>query len=260
MGAVDPLDTPALRPLRHVAAVLAAGLSALILPSSAAVGATHGSAPAQGISSTLKSLGQQIKRGAKNAENAATKFARYAKNAAAMRTHHDGGDLDPGAITDFLRKKGIGPKGAKPAPNAARAGAAPVMTYKGTFDWPLEAGIVSSEFGPRWGKFHAGIDIAADIGDSVIASAPGVVIYAGNGLSGYGNVVIIRTDANTTTLYGHNSKLDVHEGDTVEQGARIARVGSTGRSTGPHVHFEIRSGDTAINPRDRLPANKYIGK
>jgi murein DD-endopeptidase MepM/ murein hydrolase activator NlpD len=177
-----------------------------------------------------------------------------------MRKQHDGGDLDPGAITEFIHRHGIGTGGGSPKAAPGRVDAPPVLTYKGSFDWPVEAGIVSSEYGPRWGKFHAGIDIAADVGEWVLASAPGTVIYAGNGLSGYGNVVIIRSDTNTTTLYGHNSKLEVHEGDTVEQGARIAKVGSTGRSTGPHVHFEIRSGDKSINPRERLPANKYIGK
>jgi murein DD-endopeptidase MepM/ murein hydrolase activator NlpD len=177
-----------------------------------------------------------------------------------MRKQHDGGDLDPSAITEFIHRRGIGTGGASAKAAPGRIDAPPVLTYKGSFDWPVEAGIVSSEYGPRWGKFHAGIDIAADVGEWVLASAPGTVIYAGNGLSGYGNVVIIRSDTNTTTLYGHNSKLEVREGDTVEQGARIAKVGSTGRSTGPHVHFEIRSGDKSINPRERLPANKYIGK
>ncbi len=132
--------------------------------------------------------------------------------------------------------------------------------YAGSFNWPLEAGIVSSEFGPRWGKMHAGLDIAADEGEPVYAAAPGVVIYAGNGLSGYGNVVIVRHDADLTTLYAHNRHLEVHEGDSVKQGAQVAKLGSTGHSTGPHVHFEIRSGEKPINPRERLPSNQYISR
>lgn len=248
---------------RVAASILAIGAAVLILVSPVAARPTDESAEPQGITGAFKSLGRQIKKVAKDPKGAATKFGGYLKKAADMRKHHDGADLDPGAIGDFLRRRPAGSAGtaAKPAPGRAAATAtASTMTYKGTFDWPVEAGIVSSEFGPRWGKFHAGIDIAADTGEWVLAAAPGTVIYAGNGLSGYGNVVIIRSDANTTTLYGHNSKLEVREGDIAEQGARIAKVGSTGRSTGPHVHFEIRSGDKAVNPRERLPANKYIGK
>jgi murein DD-endopeptidase MepM/ murein hydrolase activator NlpD len=130
---------------------------------------------------------------------------------------------------------------------------------EGGLAWPLEAGIVSSEFGQRWGKLHAGIDIAADVGEPVHAAAPGAVIYAGDGIQGYGNVVIIRHDDNLTTLYAHNSHLEVKQGSTVKQGTVIATVGSTGHSTGPHLHFEIRFGEKPINPRDRLRKNKYIG-
>jgi murein DD-endopeptidase MepM/ murein hydrolase activator NlpD len=241
--------------------MLAIGAAVLIVVSPVAAHPTGEPDAPQDITGAFKSLGRQIKKVAKDPKGAASKFGRYVKKAADMRDHHDGGDLDPGAIGDFLRRRPAGSAGApaKGAPGRA-ASTSVMMTYKGSFDWPVEAGIVSSEYGPRWGKFHAGIDIAADTGEWVLASAPGTIIYAGNGLSGYGNVVIIRSDTNTTTLYGHNSKLEVREGDTVEQGARIAKVGSTGRSTGPHVHFEIRSGDKAVNPRERLPANKFIGK
>jgi len=245
---------------RGAANLLAIGAAVVIVVSPVAARPADGSTAPQNITGAFKSLGRQIKKVAKDPKGAASKFGHYVKKAADMRDHHDGGDLDPGTIGDFIRRRGIGSSGAKAKPEPGYVGAPPVLTYKGSFDWPVEAGIVSSEYGPRWGKFHAGIDIAADTGEWVLASAPGAVIYAGNGLSGYGNVVIIRSDTSTTTLYGHNSKLEVREGDTVEQGARIAKVGSTGRSTGPHVHFEIRSGDKAVNPRERLPANKYIGK
>jgi murein DD-endopeptidase MepM/ murein hydrolase activator NlpD len=248
-------------PLRVGGHALTAAAAVLILAAPRAAGTDVPPDP-QSVTSGIKSVGRAVKQGVQTAQDAATKFARYLRNAPIMRGHHDGGDLDPGTIGDFLRKRGIGSSGAarQPPVGAGRAEHFPVASYPGSYNWPLEAGIVSSEFGPRWGKFHAGIDIAADDGEPVLASAPGVVIYAGNGLSGYGNVVIIRNDANTTTLYGHNSRLDVREGETVKQGQRIARVGSTGRSTGPHVHFEIRNGDKAVNPRDRLAANKYIGK
>jgi murein DD-endopeptidase MepM/ murein hydrolase activator NlpD len=122
--------------------------------------------------------------------------------------------------------------------------------------WPLEAGVVSSEFGERWGKMHKGIDIAADVGEPVYAMAAGEVIYAGNGMRGYGNVVVIRHDRMRTSLYAHNSELKVKQGDQVTQGSLVALLGSTGHSTGPHVHFEIRDGDTPLNPRSVLPASK----
>jgi murein DD-endopeptidase MepM/ murein hydrolase activator NlpD len=137
-------------------------------------------------------------------------------------------------------------------------GTAPTLPaqYTGRLRWPLDAGVVSSEFGARWGKLHKGIDIAADSGEPVYAVADGEVIYAGNGLRGYGNVVILQHDGRLSSLYAHNSELKVKQGDRVTQGTLLALLGSTGRSTGPHVHFEIREGDTAVNPRGVLPASK----
>jgi murein DD-endopeptidase MepM/ murein hydrolase activator NlpD len=94
------------------------------------------------------------------------------------------------------------------------------------------------------------------VGEPVYAIADGEVIYAGDGLSGYGNVVILRHDRKTTSLYAHNSELKVKLGDQVTKGALVALLGNTGHSTGPHVHFEIRDGDVAVNPRDVLPKSK----
>jgi murein DD-endopeptidase MepM/ murein hydrolase activator NlpD len=115
---------------------------------------------------------------------------------------------------------------------------------------------VSSEFGARWGKLHKGIDIAADAGEPVYAIAPGEVIYAGDGLRGYGNVVILRHDRQRTSLYAHNSVLKVKQGEVIAAGTVIALLGNTGHSTGPHVHFEIRDGDTPLDPRKILPATR----
>jgi murein DD-endopeptidase MepM/ murein hydrolase activator NlpD len=238
------------------AAMLVAG-GLLVCP-----GNTSGaqSAPRGGIGR----LGSKVKQELKAAESVAARFARYMRNAAKMRTFHDSVALESGALLNILRRRG--PGGGKEKPGARPPGGKPGETrvplspYAGGFTWPLEAGIVSSEFGQRWGKLHAGIDIAADTGEPVYASAPGVVIYAGNGISGYGNLVILRHDSSLTTVYAHNSRLEVREGDSVTRGALISKVGSTGHSTGPHLHFEIREGDRPINPRERLPGNKYIGK
>src|SRR5262249_36744682 len=130
------------------------------------------------------------------------------------------------------------------------------LHYSGTYRWPLDAGIVSSEYGARWGKMHKGLDIAADSGEPVYAVAAGEVIYAGSGLSGYGNVVILKHDDQLTSLYAHNSALKVKQGDEVKQGELIALLGSTGHSTGPHVHFEFRQNDAAVNPHSLLPKSK----
>ena len=139
---------------------------------------------------------------------------------------------------------------------AARAGGDNVVfpeKYAGGLKWPVDAGIFSSEFGDRWHKKHKGIDIAADVGEPVHAIADGEVIYAGDGLRGYGNVIILRHDRNMSSLYAHNSELKVKQGDHVSQGTLVSLLGSTGHSTGPHVHFEIREGDVAVNPRALLP-------
>lgn len=100
------------------------------------------------------------------------------------------------------------------------------------------------------------MDIAGDVGEPINVIAGGQVIYAGNGMRGYGNVVVVRHDKNLTSLYAHNSELKVKVGDQVSQGMLIALLGNTGRSTGPHLHFEIRDGAAAVNPRTRLPQSK----
>jgi len=129
--------------------------------------------------------------------------------------------------------------------------------YKGPYRWPLGAGIVSSEFGHRWHKAHEGIDIAADAGEPVYASAAGEVLYANNRMRGYGNVVILRHDSKMTTLYAHNQTLKVRLGAKVKQGQVIALLGSTGHSTGPHIHFEMRRANAPLNPRKILPKSKF---
>ncbi|HWW19949.1 MAG TPA: M23 family metallopeptidase [Steroidobacteraceae bacterium] len=148
---------------------------------------------------------------------------------------------------------------AGPARPPQSSGSAPMlasapMSAEGGMHWPVEAGVISSDYGARWGKLHKGIDIAADVGEPVYAVAEGDVIYAGDGLRGYGNVVIIQHGQRLSSLYAHNSQLRVKQGDHVGQGMLIALIGSTGHSTGPHVHFELRQGDVAVNPRTLLPA------
>jgi len=95
---------------------------------------------------------------------------------------------------------------------------------------------------------HEGVDIAAPQGTGVFVAAEGKVLRTGYDPAGYGRFVEIRHPNGMSTLYGHLSRLDVATGDAVEAGARIGLVGSTGRSTGPHLHFEVRRGERQVNP------------
>ncbi|MBW4488046.1 MAG: M23 family metallopeptidase [Trichocoleus desertorum ATA4-8-CV12] len=114
--------------------------------------------------------------------------------------------------------------------------------------WPVK-GVVTSGFGPRWGRMHNGIDIAGPVGTPIQAAAAGVVISSGWNEGGYGNLVKIQHPNGSVTLYAHNQKNLVRSGQQVQQGQIIAELGSTGNSTGPHCHFEIRpQGQTAVNP------------
>ncbi len=109
-------------------------------------------------------------------------------------------------------------------------------------------GRTSSPFGVRRGGYHYGIDIASPTGTPIVASASGTVVKTSCG-SGYGICTIIKHNNGTQTLYAHNSRLFVRVGDNVKQGQKIANVGSTGRSTGPHVHFEIQNIKTGAKIR-----------
>ena len=120
------------------------------------------------------------------------------------------------------------------------------------FHWPLR-GRITSGFGLRWGRQHTGIDIAGVSGDPVRASKAGVVTVAG-WMGGYGKAVVLQHGDGTATLYGHNSGILVSKGQAVKQGEQIAAVGSTGNSTGPHLHFEIILGKNPVDPLPYLNA------
>ncbi len=120
-------------------------------------------------------------------------------------------------------------------------------------------GRITNEFGQRRNpfggysyEFHAGLDIGGDMGDVVVAPANGVVSKA-DWLGGYGNMVEINHGNGLTTRYGHLSRIGVRAGEKLQRGQVLGLVGSTGRSTGPHLHFEVRLNDRPINPRRFLP-------
>ncbi|WP_242396332.1 peptidoglycan DD-metalloendopeptidase family protein, partial [Anaeromyxobacter oryzisoli] len=141
------------------------------------------------------------------------------------------------------------PRDAPPPPEPARAEASPRNAPP--LAWPLR-GVLYGRFGVRAGQRHDGIDIAAPEGTEVDAAADGTVIYAG-AQAGYGDIVILRHDDGLLTLYAHASAVLVREGDHVRRGEPVARVGQTGRTTGPHLHFEVREGSRPRNPLLFLP-------
>jgi murein DD-endopeptidase MepM/ murein hydrolase activator NlpD len=149
------------------------------------------------------------------------------------------------------------PVGAAAAPAAAptlgaapKAAAVPKASASG-FIWPI-SGPVTSEYGPRWGGFHPGIDIAGPNGGAIVAARSGTVIYSQFNDGGYGNMIVIDNGGGYATAYAHQSKLGVSVGQSVSQGQVIGYEGSTGFSTGPHLHFEIRVDGSAQNPRNFL--------
>ena len=124
--------------------------------------------------------------------------------------------------------------------------AAPAVSGSGQLSWPV-SGPVTSGFGVRWGRMHEGIDIAVGQGTPVHAAAAGTVIYAG-WMDGYGNLVVVDHGSGLSTAYGHNSMLASSVGQAVTAGQVIAYSGSTGHSTGPHVHFEVRVNGSPVDP------------
>ncbi len=137
----------------------------------------------------------------------------------------------------------------------------------GVMIWPtLESSYITSPYGSRLHpiqgvvKNHDGIDIGGSTGDPVYAAADGIIIYSQFNTGGYGNMVMIDHGLNSegvkiVTLYAHGSKLLKNVGDTVKQGDIIMEVGSTGNSTGPHVHFEVRENGTDVDPKNYLSSN-----
>ncbi|HXD90614.1 MAG TPA: M23 family metallopeptidase, partial [Candidatus Binataceae bacterium] len=121
------------------------------------------------------------------------------------------------------------------------------------FAWPVVAGTVSSPFGIRHGVMHDGIDIAAPAGTPVHCADAGSVIYVGQ-LHGYGNVVIVQHPDGYATVYGHNQRNLVGVGDHVLRGQEIAKIGTTGRTSGgANLHFEVRRNNHPQNPIAYLP-------
>lgn len=135
------------------------------------------------------------------------------------------------------------------------------------FDWPVWEARMTRGYLPHGTKKrkrpHRGIDLAAPRGSAVMASHDGVVIYTGSGFKGYGKMIMIESKdpgdgGNWATLYGHLDKILVYEGKKVRQGEVMGALGNTGRSSGPHLHFEIRRLNGPIDPLPLLPAGEAL--
>jgi murein DD-endopeptidase MepM/ murein hydrolase activator NlpD len=172
-------------------------------------------------------------------------------------------DAKPGKLIFVLA-----PPGAAELPSAEQGVQAtgpisrPVTVGAGArFAWPLAnvARTVGSPFGTRGGRAHEGIDLPAPMGTPVFAVADGEVVYAGSGIRGYGNLVVLQHGGDLLTVYAHNANVFVTQGQGVRTGERIATVGQTGRATGPHLHFEVRQGQIPQDPMPYLSATATAG-
>lgn len=169
------------------------------------------------------------------------KKSEIAADSAETQRELDKLEADAQALTSSIRNSGSSSSSSK---------------YNGgIMAWPVPScHTISSGYGgrihPTTGKykFHGGLDIPGSYGSAIVAANSGKVIWAGNRGDSYGNYVIIDHGGGVSTLYGHSSKVLVSAGQSVSRGQRIANVGSTGRSTGPHCHFEVRINGSRVNP------------
>ena len=151
----------------------------------------------------------------------------------------------PGAVSWSGDGEKTWSRSGAPAPAPA-----PAAATGGTLLWPVPGGALSSKFGTRGERPHEGIDIRAPRGTAILAAADGTVMYAGDGVRGYGNMIIIRHAGGLVTVYAHNQRNHAAEGVKVTRGQVIGEVGSSGRASGTHLHFEVRRGES---PEDPLP-------
>jgi murein DD-endopeptidase MepM/ murein hydrolase activator NlpD len=131
------------------------------------------------------------------------------------------------------------------------------LLKSGEFLWPVPASnTISSGFGHRWGRAHEGIDISARVGSHIVAAAEGVVVYSGSEIGGYGNITVIAHKNGFFSVYAHAKTNFTHQGQRVYRGQVISQIGMTGRTTGPHLHFEVRKNGEAIDPTNFLAVNQ----
>jgi len=183
-------------------------------------------------------------------------------------------DVHPGLMVFVLEAEGRSAEDSQPQTNPGPQPSRPgqgtgddgrttsggVPGAGGVFAWPLSHPRLSSPFGSRWGRPHEGIDLSTPPGTPVMAAADGVVAYAGHGIRGYGNLLVVAHDGGLMTVYAHNAVLSVRQGEHVKRGQVIAMSGQSGRATAPHLHFEVRRGESPIDPMPFLPPLKNQGQ
>jgi murein DD-endopeptidase MepM/ murein hydrolase activator NlpD len=167
--------------------------------------------------------------------------------------------LPPAASTPTVAaeplRPDVKPAAAPPASAEEPPAAAPPRTSapdSGTFLWPVRGHVLAAYGSGRDGTHNDGINIAAPRGAAVEAADGGVVAYAGNELRGYGNLILVKHSNGWISAYGHCDQILVKRGDKVARGQTIARVGSTGNVAEPQLHFELRRGNRAVDPREFL--------
>jgi lipoprotein NlpD len=154
---------------------------------------------------------------------------------------------------DLERSLASGGKSLPADPSAGPGGQRPPWLGKELdIIWPIQ-GKINSPFGPRGKKSHNGIDIASPSYQEVRAAMDGEIVFARNSRKGFGNVVVMRHDLGYSTIYGHMNVIIAKEGEAVRQGQAIGGVGSTGKSSGPHLHFELRHDGRPLDPLPILP-------
>jgi murein DD-endopeptidase MepM/ murein hydrolase activator NlpD len=161
-------------------------------------------------------------------------------------------DVRPGRLI-FLLAPENAPEPEPQSSGAAHADARP-PAGGARLRWPLVnvPRTIGSPFGARDGRAHEGVDLPAPTGTPVIAAADGEVVYVGDGIRGYGNLVVLQHPGDLLTVYAHNSAVYVTQGQSVRAGDRVAAVGQTGRASGPHLHFEVRQGQIPRDPMSYL--------
>lgn len=150
-------------------------------------------------------------------------------------------------------------RGANKKPSKRKSGSTTRKSgyvKKGVLAWPLKKYTLTSRFGIRGAKKHDGIDLSAPKGTPIYAAASGKVIFSGRGPSGYGKIVIIKHSRSLITVYAHNRKNLVRQGERVKSGQNIATVGNSGRASGYHLHFEVRKNRQPTDPLRYLPLKK----
>jgi lipoprotein NlpD len=245
----DAAPSATIRPSRSIATALAAGVTAVI--AAIAITGCSASAPASQPPVAYSGSSRPVQHVVRPGETVyRIAHAYHVSVQSLLDANHlsDSRDLRvgqslliPGAYA--YASLGGGEGGAAGMWNVPRASR--------QFAWPLWSGELTSGFGMRHGTMHDGVDIAAPVGTPVHAADSGVVAFVGT-LNGYGNTVIIRHSDNYVTVYGHNSRVLVREGTVVARGQNIAEVGTSGRTTGPNLHFEVRYDNRAYNPLSYL--------